>query len=192
MKQVWYGISHFSDYGLAHVFLSFEFTNQQYLVLSIEARLQQSDDSYHPIQGLFRQYTKTLVWATEADVIDLRTHIRHEKLYLYPLKLNTLSKQILLLNFVRMTQALNEHAEFYNSLNDNCLTSLLRASPTYNHWQQWLDYRITLPGYSDEWAFEKGLIDTTLDFKSAQKKHVVRIKGYGINDIHFSEKIRSR
>jgi len=58
-RNAWYAISHFADHGLAHVLLSFEFKDDQFLVVSIEARLRKDNvDGYDPIKGLFRGYTK--------------------------------------------------------------------------------------------------------------------------------------
>ena len=62
-KRAWFGLSHFGNYGLAHVFLSFEFSDNKYLVVSIEARLEEKHPGYDPVVGLFRGYTKLLVLA---------------------------------------------------------------------------------------------------------------------------------
>jgi len=132
-KNAWYGISHFGENGLAHVLLSFEFEDdffvKDYLVVSIEARLQEDDSKgYNPIAGLFGAYTKTIVLATEQDVIGLRTHIREEPLYLYKLEVPEIYTKPLLLNFLRKAQVLNRRPAFYNSIVDNCMTGLLSES----------------------------------------------------------------
>ena len=65
LSNTWLGLSHFHEGGLAHVFLSFEFSakegSKDYLVISIEARLRQDQANYSPAVGLFRQYNKMLV-----------------------------------------------------------------------------------------------------------------------------------
>ena len=154
-KNAWYGISHFGENGLAHVLLSFEFENEEFLVVSIEARLQEKDvDGYHPVAGLFGAYTKTIVLATEQDVIGLRSHVRREPLYLYKLNLPEIYTKPLLLNFLRKAHALNQQAEFYNSVIDNCMTGMLSESHQFKGLSSWLDKRILLPGNSDELAYE--------------------------------------
>ena len=80
LTSIWYGISHFSGYGLAHTFLSFGFAGGKYLTISIEAR-QEVGESYHPLEGLLRRYEIMYVVADERDVIGLRTHVRGEKVY---------------------------------------------------------------------------------------------------------------
>ncbi len=49
LTELWYGISHFYDYGLAHTFLSFGFEDGARLVVSIEAR--QENLNSHPAYG---------------------------------------------------------------------------------------------------------------------------------------------
>lgn len=158
LKNVWFGISHFGAYGLAHAFASFEFANGEFLVVSMEARLRQDQTRYGPVDGAFRNYTKFIVLATEQDVIGLRSHIRKEPVYLYRLNGSMLQGRALLLNYMRHAETLTAHPEFYNTLTDNCLTGLLAESGRYEAMHHWLDYRILLPGYSDELLLEKGFI----------------------------------
>lgn len=158
LKDVWFGISHFGDYGLAHAFASFEFSNGEFLVVSIEARMRRDQTDYRPVEGAFRRYTKFIVLATEQDVIGLRSHIRKERVYLYRLNGSMLQGRALLLNYMRHAETLTSHPEFYNTLSDNCLTGLLAESGRYGAMHDWLDYRILLPGYADELLLEKALI----------------------------------
>lgn len=191
-KQAWYGLSHFGKYGLAHVFLSFEFTNQKYLVVSIEARLEDRHvDGYDPIDGLFRAYTKTIVLATERDVIGLRTHIRREPMYIHKLDVPELYTKPLLLNFLREAQVLTRKPTFYNTLTDNCLTGLLAQSDQFRSVFSWLDSRIILPGNSDEIAYELGYIDNTESFDKVRKAALVNPKLSNIDDANFSQLIRA-
>ena len=66
LDGVWYGISHFARFGLAHTFLSFEFADGAYLTLSVEAR-QTKDQSYNPFWGLLRAYELIYIAADERD-----------------------------------------------------------------------------------------------------------------------------
>ena len=193
VKQLWYGISHFAEHGFAHVFLSFEFSDGQFLVVSVEARLeQQHSDGYHPLKGLLRQYQKTLVLATEEDVIGLRTHIRKEQLYLYPVTLSQLRLKALLLNHLRSSEDLLDNPSFYNTFSDNCMTGLLKVTSTLNHWWQWLDYRIILPGYSDQLLFqyEEDQQHSKLDFTAWQQQHLINPAHSTIDSPRFSLDIR--
>ena len=190
LQDVWYGISHFADNGMAHVFLSFSFSNDKYLVVSIEARLKQADDGYDPVKGLFRHFTQTIVLGSEQDVIGLRTHIRKEEMYLYELDISALTARSLLLNYLAKAERFNTMPAFYNSVLDNCMTGLLRESTPMRNVLQWIDYRILLPGYSDRLAYELGLIGTNEPFSIKQKNALVLTQGYSVDASDFSMKIR--
>ncbi len=190
-KNAWYGISHFGKNGLAHVFMSFEFSDGKFLAVSIEARLEEEHiNGYSPIKGLFRGYTKTIVLATEQDVIGLRTHIRSEPLYLYKLDVPELYTKPLLLNFLREAEVLNRKPTFYNTLIDNCMTGLLAQSDQFRKLSSWLDMRIILPGNSDQIAYELDYIDTSKPFDKVRTNALVDASTVDISDADFSLKIR--
>ncbi|MGH1539922.1 MAG: DUF4105 domain-containing protein [Arenicella sp.] len=172
LKAAWYGISHFGKFGLAHVFMSFEFADGQYLVVSIEARRRENED-YNPIKGLFRAYTKMVVLGTEQDVIGLRSNVHKEPVYLYALTITKLNQTSLLLNYLRGAQHLNWKPEFYNTLLDNCITGLLEESKPFSSWTSWLDTRILLPGKSDQLAYQLGFIDNEQPFDMVQGRALV-------------------
>lgn len=192
LKDVWYGISHFGKNGLAHVLLSFEFEDDQFLAVSIEARLQEKDvDGYSPLKGLFGNYTKTIVLATEQDVIGLRTHIRGEPFYLYKLKIPELYRKTLLLNYLREAQTLNTQPAFYNSVINNCMTGLLAESNRFRSMSSWLDKRIFLPGNSDHLAYELEFIDTSLPFETLRKQALIEPSVTELDTSNFSKNIRT-
>lgn len=191
MKKAWYCISHFGPGGLAHVLLSFEFSNNKFLVVSIEARLKKKHVyGYNALRGLFGTYTKTIVLATEQDVIGLRTHIRGEKVYLYPLDISELYTKALLLNYLGRAQSLNITPSFYNSIIDNCLTGLLIESQDYDNIATWMDKRILLPGYSDELAYEMEFLDTSRPLEEVRNAALIDPAVTEIEDVDFSRKIR--
>ena len=190
MQKVWYGISHFGPNGFAHVFLSFEFDDGKYLVVSIEARLKKKHKGFNALRGLFGTYTKSIILATEQDVIGLRSHKRKEKVYLYPLEISELYTKALLLNYLGRAQSLNVKPAFYNSILDNCMTGLLEESLEYGGIVSWMDRRILLPGYSDELAYENAFIDTSVPFKDLKLSALVKPDAYDIDDEEFSKKLR--
>ena len=171
--------------------MSFEFNNGRFLVLSIESRLRSNQKHYSPFKGFFRSYTKFFVLATESDVIGLRSHIRGEDIYLYPLKVELDEARLMLLAFLKRAKKLNTQSVFYNTLIGNCLTDLLRESNRFNHWHQWLDYRIIFPGYADRLLYKMGMIDSKLDFKTLRETARVKPEDYSIDDKDYSHRIRS-
>jgi hypothetical protein len=176
--------------GLAHVFMSFEVDDGQYLVVSIEARLK-NNESYSPGRGLFRYFAKTIVLSSEQDVIGLRSHIRkNERLFLYPLQLTELQQQALLLDFLRAANALAREPEFYNTLFDNCMVGLLAETYEFRYLRYYFNPNILLPGNSDKFLLEKGLLAWRGDINDLRKKAYVDGIGYSIDDADYSKKIR--
>ena len=191
MQKAWYCISHFGPNGLAHVLLSFEFSDGKYLVVSIEARLKKHHIfGYNALKGLIGTYTKMMVLATEQDVIGLRTHVRGEKVFLYPLDISELYTKALLLNYLGRAQSLNTTPVFYNSITDNCMTGLLEESQDYDSIASWMDRRILFPGYSDELAYELDFIDNEQPFEDVKESALVDPSACEIEDENFSKKIR--
>lgn len=189
LKEIWYGISHFHHYGLAHTFLSFGFEGGEYLAVSIEAR-QEKEEAYHPITGLMRNYELTFVLADERDVIGIRTHQRNEKVYLYRLEVEQEIIRRMLELIMQRVNSLYETPEFYNTLTDNCMTSIMKLVEDFSWTDIYLDYRIMLPGYSDQVAYEMGLLPNNIPFADLQKRALLNPARTQINDTSFSKKIR--
>lgn len=191
ITQVWYGLSHFSGHGLAHAFLSFEFSDGRFLVASIEARMK-PEQEYHPVKGMFRQYNRMVVFGTEQDVIGLRSHYRQEKVLLYPLTLAQEQKQALLALIVQDAMAVYQQADFYNTVLDNCITGIIRHSHHWPSFRNWLDYRILLPGYSDRLAHQYHFIDSSKTLNELQVQATVNASESDPLSPEFSQQIRAQ
>ena len=63
-----YFLSHWSGPVIAHTLVSFGFDDGQFLVVSVEARLQRWQ-SYSPLRGMFRSYELIFVIGDERDII---------------------------------------------------------------------------------------------------------------------------
>ena len=191
LDSAWFGVSHFTDYGLAHTFLSFGFQNGEYVAISIEAR-QEKGEAYHPVTGLTRNYELMYVVADERDVIGLRSHIRGENVFLYRLKNDRARQRSLLLELVDRINQVSAKPEFYNTLISNCTTSLLRHAKRLSWADKYLNYRILLPGYSDELLYARGLVDNSIPFPELRLRAHIKPEGYSMNVKGFSEAIRGQ
>ena len=189
LETVWFGLSHFGEHGLAHAFMSFGFSNGQYLAVSIEARQTVEQTHYSPVAGAFRRYTKFMVLATEQDIIGLRSHVRREKVLLYRLAVSPLQSHTLLMNFLRRAQSLSIEPDFYNTLTDNCLTGLMSEAGQYQDLHHWFDYRILLPGYADEMLLQDGLLASAGEIDVVREQARVSAEA-GPDDEGFSLRIR--
>lgn len=155
VSRLWFALSHFADRGMAHSLISFEFTDGTYLALSIEARLEQGQE-YDPVLGLFRQFEMIYLFGTEQDLIGLRSAIRKEPIFLYPLALPKKQVQALLWQLLTSAQQQQQQPAFYNTVFNNCLTHLLRQSQQFSWWELLTDWRLLVPGYSYQVAQERG------------------------------------
>ncbi|MDH3476266.1 MAG: DUF4105 domain-containing protein [Rhodospirillales bacterium] len=189
LTGVWYGLSHFTDYGLAHSFLSFGFADGRFLAVSIEGRQERGED-YHPVWGLFRNFELVYVLADERDVIGLRTHVRKQRVLLYELVLSGEDARALLVSLLQTADEAARRPSFYNTLTDNCTTNIVKYAEDISPWQHLLDYRVLLPGYSDRLAYELGLIATDRPLEALQERAYLDPARAAPDDPDFSIKIR--
>ena len=190
LTGVWYGISHFSGYGMAHTFLSFGFEGGRYVTISVEARLA-AGQSYDPIAGLFRNYEIMYVVGDERDIIGLRSHIRAERVYLYELAVEELDAKELFLGMLENVNEIYRQPRFYNTLTDNCLTNLLRYVRGLSWFERFFDYRVLLPGFSDGLAYRLGIIDNGRPLEAVRARARIDPAGFAIGDPEFSLRIRA-
>lgn len=191
LESVWYGISHFGDYGLAHTFLSFGFEDGRYLAVSIEAR-QEMGESYSPIQGMLRRYELIYVIGDERDIIGLRTHIRQERVYLYPLTLSAETARTLFTDMLRIADGIRLTPRFYHTITDNCTVGIIRHARQISALRRFFDYRVLLPGYSDRLGYAYGFISNELPLAKLRKAVRIHPEGFALDDPDFHEQIRGR
>lgn len=188
--------------GLAHVMLSFgvggdcPLPEPQYFCLSVEVRRQQGE-RYSPLRGVYRNYELAHVIGDERDLIGVRTvHRPGDRVWLYKLNATPPQIQQLFLRFAQRINRLETDPEFYHTFLNNCANGITRQ--TYELTPEpinWLDPRIVLPGYSDQFAFENGLIASEEGQSFEQTKRAARIdiraRETGITE-EFSAAIRRR
>ena len=147
---------------LAHTMLSFEFVPPdgppEHLAVSVEIR-KEDGESYAAWKGSARQYELMYVLADERDVVQLRTNHRGEDVYLYRTTATPEQAQRLLVDVLGRTNELAARPEFYDTLSNNCTTNLVRHINRIHPNRIKYDYRVLLPGYSDELAYQEGLIE---------------------------------
>jgi hypothetical protein len=125
IESVHYIITPFSDYdGPAHTMLSFTFSGGQHVVISAEVRKERGED-FDAVKGILNQYELLYVIADEDDVIRLRTNFRKNSVYMYPIKVEKEKIQSLFRTMLIRSEKLRQEPEFYNTLWNNCTTSIL-------------------------------------------------------------------
>jgi hypothetical protein len=178
--------------AIAHIIFSFGFKNGDYLAVSVETRLAKVQKQ-SLLSGIFNQYEIIYILSDERDVLRLRTNFRKEQVYLYRVKINNKALQKIFLKIVRQADDLHQHPRFYNTLKQNCLTTLLADLQEAQGRQFRFDYRFIMNGYSDELLYDKNVLITGgFSFKGLKKHR--HINQYVENDpnaaLNFSQKIR--
>ena len=138
-------LSYWDFDAIAHTLVGFSFANGDHVVFSIEIRKEQGE-TYSNIAGFFRRYELAMIAADEADIIFLRTNVRGEDVYRYPITMSENARKDLFLSYVKTGRELNESPRFYNTLGANCTTvsfDLVRAVVPGIP----MDPRIILSGY---------------------------------------------
>jgi hypothetical protein len=168
IESLHYVITPFSDHdGPAHTMLTFSFSGGRHLAISAEIRKVRGQ-TFDAIDGILNQYQIAYVIATESDVIRLRTDHRKNEVYMYPIKTEKEKIQLLFKSMLIKADRLTREPEFYNTLWNNCTTSILDHANSIR-----IDkliggtYRL-LPSHSDEIVYAAGLIDTQLSLADAR------------------------
>lgn len=166
-------ISHFDDFeGLAHIFLSFGFSDGEQVVVSLETR-RESDETFSPLLGILRQFEVIYVVGSEADIVGVRTGHRGERVYLYP---TTATPEQARRLFDELAVAINDvyqSPRMYNTLTHNCTNELTRPVEGISDVDFPLTWKTILPGFFDEVLYELELIDAQGPFAVVKGTHLL-------------------
>jgi Domain of unknown function (DUF4105) len=179
--------------AIAHVFVSFGFTDGAHLAVSIEARKERGE-GYSSVQGFFRQYELYYVVGDERDLVRLRTNYRKdppEQVHLYRLHGEPAAARGLFLEYLSRVNALKAHAQWYNSATDNC-TSNIWLNSRVNPGHLPYSWKILLSGYVPEYLYENGRLDTRVPFEELQRRSEINALAQTADQAaDFSQRIRA-
>jgi hypothetical protein len=198
LESVWYVVEPFSGHGFgaAHTMVSFGFKGGDYLAISAEIR-KEKGESFSPVKGLFRQYEIVYVIADERDAVKLRAIHRRDKVFIYPVKTSAENRARLFVSMLKRANELATAPEFYNTLVNTCTTSIMRhvneIVPGTVPWS----YKVLMPAFSDELAYQLGLLDargpdgSTLTLEQMRARYLINDRANDFkDDPHFSDRIR--
>jgi hypothetical protein len=177
---------------LAHTMLSFGFDNGDYVGVSVEVRLEKGE-SYDAAIGLFNQFELIYVVADERDLIRVRTEYRDVDVLIYPTKATPEQGRKLFVDIMKRVNKLKDEPEYYDTLSNNCTTNIVRHINTLAPDAIPHDFRVLLPGYADNLAYDLGLIDNSVPFAEARRR--ARVNDLALryrDDLHFSQRIRGQ
>ena len=168
VTNAWLAISPFTGFGAAHAFISFGFRDGTYLNVSVEVR-RTAGEQFNPVKGMLREFEIMYVIADESDVIWLRTNCARNIVRLYPIKTELEKIRSVFFDILMRVNQLNERPEFYNTLRNNCTTSIIRhtrkfATKPIPFWH----FRYLFPETVDKIAHRLGIIDTDLSYEEAR------------------------
>ena len=107
--------------------------------------------------------------ADERDLIGVRTDTRRERVYLYRLQISPDTVRRLFVSYIERTADLAARPEFYNTLTNNCTTSILgranAVSPAIAY-----SWKILASGHAAEYAYELGLLGSQLSFDDLRRR----------------------
>lgn len=153
-------LSYWGSNAIAHAMISFGFGDGSHVVFSVEIRRQRTQ-KYSPIGGFFKDYEVALVAAKERDIIRVRTNVRGEDDYLYPLRMDKPALRALFLSYVHAANELAVRPEFYNTITSNCTTIVYRMARQIDPGLP-RDIRLLLTGYLPEYLHEVGAVDQSV------------------------------
>ena len=110
--------------AVCHTMLSFHFADGRRVVVSAETRLPEGA-AQGALPGLYKKYGILYLFGTEEDIFGLRTNIRHEDLYVFPLKIQPSGARKLLLHYVELALHAEATHQDYNTISDNCSTGIV-------------------------------------------------------------------
>ena len=129
VSKIWFVLEYFdpSRRQMAHTIMSFEMSDGTRLACSIEVRRERGE-RYHPVKGLFRQFELIYVWATERDVIGVRTRCRKRSVtHLFEaVVLGPGNERRMLESYLKRTNKLSQSPEWYNTITNTCTTNIVR------------------------------------------------------------------
>ncbi|PHS14022.1 MAG: hypothetical protein COA78_06340 [Blastopirellula sp.] len=178
--------------SIAHTMLSFGLADGTNLISSVEIR-KEDGEAYSALKGFFNQYELMYVIGDERDIVNLSSNYYQSKVYLYPTVATPEQSQRLFLDIANRANQLAKKPEFYNTLTNNCTTNIVRHVNQLAPNRVPYDIRIMLPGNSDEYAYDLGLLDTSVPFEELkQRSQINDLAEKHQNDSDFSNKIRRR
>ena len=110
---------------------------------------------------------------------------------MYPIKTEKKMIQVLFRSMLIRSDKLSEEPEFYNTLWNNCATSILMHANALRSDKLFAGLYTVLPSHSDVLLYDAGLIDTQLSLENARAYYRIdEIARSATGDLDFSKRIR--
>ena len=148
---------------IAHTLVGFTFKDGRHLVFSAEIR-RTKEQSFSAIGGFFKEFELIMIAAPEEDIIKLRTDIRHENVYRYPINVRQEKIKELFVNYLETADKLAHKARFYNTVTANCTTVVFDMARILDPGIP-LDWRILFSGQLPSYLYDLKVVNTEKSLK---------------------------
>ncbi|RYE30947.1 MAG: DUF4105 domain-containing protein [Hyphomicrobiales bacterium] len=187
-------LTYWSGETIAHLMISFTFSDSVPLTISIEVRREKGEE-WSALAGFFRNYEMAYVAADERDIVGLRTHARREDARLFRLSISATQARDLLLAYVGDINDLAATPRWYNTLTTNCTTVVYHlVSSVAPGWKFSLplDPRVLLSGYLPGYLQQIGAIRQDIPLEDLVRAARIgdHARTLSLDDPQFSAKIR--
>lgn len=187
-------LSYWSGEAIAHLLVSFPFSDQPPLTFSIEVRREKGEE-WSALAGFFRSYEMAYVAAPERDLVGLRSHARKEDVRLFRIAATPAQARDVLLAYIADVNELAAQPRWYNTLMTNCTTVVYKLVGTVA--PQWkfslpLDPRVLLSGYLPGYLQRIGAVRGDMPLEELVRLGRIgeRARAISLDDPAFSQKIR--
>lgn len=181
--------STWGDPRVAHLIVSFVFTDVAPLAFSIETR-REITERWSMLAGFMKSYELILVAADERDVIRVRSNVRGEQVSRYRLKSSPQMRRKLLALYVDEMNGLARRPRFYNTVLRNCTTEVVRILTAAGR-RVPLDWRVLVSGHVPRYLHELDLLEDTRPFAEvAADADIVAAARAADDSVDFWKKIR--
>jgi hypothetical protein len=150
--------SYWAGPAIAHVLISFGFSDGQQLVFSVEIRRERGE-KFNEIGGFFKEFELSIIAADERDIIRVRTNVRNEDDYLYRVRLPRADIRALFLAYIQQMNELARVPRFYNTITVNC-TTLVYHMVEHIVGRLPFSYGLVLSGYLPRYVYAIGGLDS--------------------------------
>jgi hypothetical protein len=177
--------------GIAHTFLSYGFEGDDYVSISVETRRKRGE-SYNPFLGLTQYYPLIYIVADERDTIVRRAVHDMNDVYVYRANATPEQAREMFVDMIKRANKLTKKPEYYNTLTNNCTSNIARHVNRVAHYDKVpISSKLLFPGYSDQIAYQLGLIASDKPFAETKREARVNEKAYIYrDDPNFSRLIR--
>jgi hypothetical protein len=192
LDSAWYVLSPFSESwrGPAHSFVTFGFSDSQFVSISVEAR-REPGETYDAFTGLFKRFELTYVIGTERDLIGQRAAFGMDRVYLYPVRAPVHRIRWMFTAMLERANRLRTQPEFYNTLLNNCTSNVIAHVNQIAPGAIPGGIKTILPGYTDEVGVKLGLIAPGMDVEQARARYLINDRARrAFGDPAFSFRLR--